>query len=140
MRHGERALFEVQPIVYLDDPKLLDSLIDNNIEQYDSDRNLFISIDLKKHIRFEDVNGDGKTILRHARIGKGRKVQLNSLVRFRMRFMIDDRLIRTNYEKDPKVALTDQVKADPELLEPHDPSGDEDLAGMTVEARNEYTS
>lgn len=49
--------------------------------------------------------------------------------------MVGDKLLRTNYPKDPVINLTDQKMEYQTYLDPYDPTDEENLEPMTVEER-----
>ena len=95
-------------------------------------------MELLKHLKIEDLYRDSSVLVKQSRTGKGKRVAMNCLIRFRLRLMIDGVLIRSNYPNDPPLPLLDKKFEYPKLETPHDPENDEDLSLMQLEHRKDY--
>lgn len=118
-----------------DSPIRDESLEEMSNDQYDPAKSLFLDINLLKLIKVEDWNGNGSTLVKNLRPGKGGNIKWNSKVRMRMRVLIDDRQVNNFYPKNhPRMIPEDGEDQSAQQSDiPYDLLKSEDLSPLTAQ-------
>ena len=117
---------------------IADTLEKSSSEQkYNPDAALFIEIHLHRLIKTEDWFKDGTTLVRSLRKGRGRNPYIDSTVKLRLKILVNDKLIVSNYpEMAPDMLQEDKENQSKE--QPYDLVDSEDLKKLNVEKRAAY--
>jgi hypothetical protein len=137
-KRGEKSMVEVRSTFAPQEDKDLVALLEKSEakQKYDPGKPLFIEIRLLRLVKTEDWFKDGSTLVRTLRKGRGRNPYIDSTVKLRMRIMVNDTTILSNYpENDPNMLEKDEES---KREEPYDLHDSEDLRTLTVEQRAAY--
>jgi len=130
-KKGEFALIEIKHDSSQDDEPLKNLLISTTSKvTYNPLKNLFMEINLIRIVKVKDLKKDGKVLLKNFRIGKGLYVQKDSIVKCRLRVIVDDTTYYNNYpDSDPNMSGS----AFSHTNTPYDLFKSEDLFPLSIE-------
>lgn len=102
-KRGEESVVEVKSTFLPEHDQEIIKLFDES-KEYDQSKPVFFKIKMTRLVKIEDWFKDGNTIVKNLRKGRGRAPFIDSVVKFRMQILVNDKIIVNNYpEKDPYV-------------------------------------
>ena len=114
-------------------------------QKYNPEAALFMEFNLLRLTKTEDWFKDGTTLVRTLRKGRGRNPFIDSTVKIRMKIIVNDKLIVSNYpEKNPKLIEeeaeegTEPSTKQDENAQPYDLHDSEDLGPLSIMDRADY--
>jgi len=134
----ETSMVEVKSAFAPTEDKELVALLEKSTaeQKYNPEQPLFIEFTLRRLVKTEDWFKDGSAMVRTIRKGSGRNPYIDSTVKLRLKVVVNDEVIASNYpEVDPSMVGKEEESKN---NKPYNLYDSEDLKPLTVEQRKAY--